>query len=190
MPALATICRDSNSKNLMRRGTLVDRAASRLPAVLRPLILALLALALLPAGASAAVLDIEITPKGGADFGEAQAVTGKLTGPYGAPLVGRQVQLEIRRYPFKRNRFRAVDTATSGLDGRFAFERAFSRNHQVRVFAPEFGDRSEVAPIYVFPRTSLNYKQVRGNLIRLVQDYRTPKAVKLTKPTLFYVGRA
>src|SRR5829696_2033574 len=152
MPALATICRDSNSKNLMRRGTLVDRDASRLPAVLRPLILALLALALLPAGASAAVLDIEITPKGGADFGETQAVTGKLTGPYRAPLVGRDVELAIRAYPYKK-RFRSVAKAMTGLDGRLTFELA------------------------------------RRNVIRIIQTYTTPKGVRLTAPTLFYVGK-
>src|SRR3954454_2954972 len=162
MPPLATICRDSNSKNLMRRGTLVDRTASRLPGVLRPLLLALLALALLPAAASAAVIDIQVTPQGGADFGETHAITGKLTGPYGAPLVGRQVALEIRRYPYKE-RFRPAGTATSGLDGRFAFEHAFDRNHQVRVLAPEFGDRSEIKAVYVFPRTALTFSLVKRN---------------------------
>src|SRR5215213_11302188 len=190
MSPLATIRRDSNSKNLMRRGTLVDRAASRVPAVLRPFLIALLALAVLPAAASAAVIDIEITPKGGADYGETHAVTGKLTGPYGAPLVGRHVQLEIRAYPYRGRKFRSVAKAMTGLDGRFAFERAFPRNHQVRVLAPEFGDRSAVAPVYVFPRTSLTFQVARRNVIRIIQTYRTPKGVRLTAPTLFYVGRA
>jgi hypothetical protein len=189
MPALATICRDSNSNSLMRRGTLVDRASSRLPAVLRPLIIALLALAVAPAAASAAALEIEITPKGGADFGETQAVTGKLTGPYGAPLVGREVELEIRAYPYK-TRFRPVAKTMTGLDGRFAFERAFNKNHQVRVLAPQFGDRSAVAPVYVFPRTSLTYEPARRNVVRFIQSYRTPKGVRLTAPTLFYVAKA
>ena len=31
---------------------------------------------------------------------------------------------------------------------------------------------------------------MRRNVIRLVQTYRTPKNVKLTAPTLFYVGKA
>src|SRR3954451_7888290 len=205
MPPLATICRDSNSKNLMRRGTLVDRAASRLPAVLRPLLLALLALADLPAVASAAVIDIEVTPRAGADFGETQAITGKMTGPYGAPLVGRDVVLEIRAYPYK-SKFRAVAKAMTGLDGRFAFERAFPKNHRVRVFAPQFGDRSAVAPVYVFPRTSLTFVIARRNppppfsvsprpslpfviarrnVVRLIQTYATPRGVRLTAPTLF-----
>jgi hypothetical protein len=173
----------------MRRGTLVDRAASRLPAVLRPLLLALLALALLPAAASAAVIDIQVTPKGGADYGETHAITGKMTGPYGAPLVGRDVELEIRAYPYKK-KFRSVAKAMTGLDGRFAFDYAFPKNHQVRVFAPQFGDRSAVAPVYVFPRTDLTFELARRNVIRLIQTYTTPKGVKLTAPTLFYVGPA
>jgi hypothetical protein len=156
--------------------------------VLRPLLIALLALALLPAAAAAAVIDIEITPKGGADYGQTHAVTGKLTGPYGAPLVGRKVVLEIKPYPYKR-RFKAVAEAMTGLDGRFAFDRVFDRNHRVRVFAPEFGDRSAVANVFVFPLTDLTYSLARRNVIRIVQTYTTPKGVKLTAPTLFYVGR-
>ena len=31
---------------------------------------------------------------------------------------------------------------------------------------------------------------MRRNVIRLVQTYRTPKNIKLTAPTLFYVGKA
>jgi hypothetical protein len=162
---------------------------SRLNGVLRPLIIALLVLAALPAVASAAVVEIEISPEGGADFGETHAVTGKLTGPYGAPLVGRQVALEIRRYPFKTP-FVPAGSASTGLDGRFAFEHKFDRNHQVRVLAPEFGDRSMVKSVYVFPRTSLTFSLVRRNVIRVVQTYRTPKNVKLTAPTLFYVGKS
>jgi hypothetical protein len=162
---------------------------STLRIVLRPLLIALLALALLPAAASAAVIDIAVSPSAGADFGEPHTVTGKITGPYGAPLVGRQVALEARPYPFKGD-FTSVATATSGLDGRFAFDHAFDRNQQVRVFAPEFGDRSFVLPVYVFPRTALSFDLVRRNVIRLVQTYRTPKDIKLTAPTLFYVGKS
>jgi hypothetical protein len=158
--------------------------------VLRALLISLLALALAPAAASAAVLDIQVSPKGGTDFGQAHTITGKLTGPYGAPLVGRQVELEVRSYPYRGRAFRSIAQALSDLDGRFAFERAFPRNHQVRVFAPEFGDRSTVAPVYVFPRTALSFDLVRRNVIRVVQTYRTPANVKLTAPTLFYVGRA
>ena len=159
--------------------------------MLRPLLIALLALALAPAAASAAVIDIAVTPASGADFGDSHTVTGKMTGPYGAPLVGRSVVLEARPYPFRGRKYKAVETATSGLDGRFAFDHAFDRNQRVRVSAPEFpGDHSFVLPVYVFPRTALSFGLVRRNVIRLVQTYRTPKNVKLTAPTLFYVGMA
>ena len=113
--------------------------------MLRPLLIALLALAIAPAAASAAVLDIEVTPKAGADFGETHSITGKLTGPYGAPLVGPPGRARGPRAIPTEAPFRSVATAMSGLDGRFAFERAFDRNHQVRVLAPEFGDRSAVS---------------------------------------------
>ena len=160
---------------------------STLRIVLRPLLIALLALAIAPTAASAAVLDISVSPKGGADLGKAHRITGQLTGPYGAPLAGRAVDLEVRSHPY-RGAFQKVASATSGLDGRFVFRREFDRNHQVRVLAPEFGDRSAFAAVYVFPRTSLSFGLVRRNVVRLIQTYRTPRDVKLTAPTLFYVG--
>jgi hypothetical protein len=161
---------------------------SRLIAVLRHLTLALLALALVPAAASAAVTDVEVSPAEGADYGETHAVTGKVTGAFAAPLVGREVVLEAHRYPF-RDGYAPVATARTGLDGRFAFERAFDRNHRVRVLVPETGERSRFAPVYVFPRAHLTFTLVRRNVIRLVQTYRTPGDIRLSKTTRFYVGR-
>ncbi|HYM57016.1 MAG TPA: hypothetical protein VES79_03555 [Solirubrobacteraceae bacterium] len=154
----------------------------------RLLVTLLAVLAVAPATAGAAVVEISVLPADGADFGETQSVAGRLTGPYGAPVVGQKVVLEARRYPF-RGSFSGPGTATTGLDGRFAFERAFDRNHQVRVLAPAFGDRSAVQPVYVFPRSNLTFRLVRRNVIRLTQVYATPRDVRLTKPTLFYVGR-
>jgi len=161
---------------------------STLPTVLRPLLIALLALAIAPTAASAARLDISVKPKSGANFGKSHTISGKLTGPYGGPLVARPVELEVRSHPY-RGGFQKVATATTDLDGSFSFKRKFDRNHQVRVLAPEFGDRSAVVPVYVFPRTGLSFGLVRRNVIRLVQTYRTPKNVKLSAPTLFYVGQ-
>ena len=163
---------------------------STLRTVLRPLLIALLALALAPAAASAAAIGIAVAPAGGDVLGEYQTVTGKITGAYGAPLVGQSVVLEARPYPFKGRKYKAVETATSGLDGRFAFDHAFDRNQRARVSAPEFpGDHSSVLPVFVFPRFALSLELVRRNVIRLVQTYRTPKDIKLTAPTRFYVGK-
>jgi hypothetical protein len=157
--------------------------------VLRPLILALIVLAALPAAASAAVGELELTPEGGVDYGKTQAVTGKVTGAFGAPLVGRQVVLEAHGYPF-RQPYAPIATATTGLDGRFAFERRFDRNQRVRVLVPETGERSGFAPVYVFPLTDLRFSLVRRNVIRIVQTYRTPTDITLKAPTFFYVARA
>ena len=157
--------------------------------MLRALIVALVCLVLAPAAASAAVVTIELQPARGADYGETHSITGKLTGEFSAPLVGRQVVLEAHGYPYRRP-FAPIATAMTGLDGRFAFERAFDVNQRVRVFVPETGDRSRFASAYVFPRTELTFSLVRRNVVRVVQTYRTPDSVKLTAPTLFYVGRA
>lgn len=156
--------------------------------MLRPLIAALLCLAVAPAAASAAV-SIEVSPNRGAEYGTTHSITGKLTGAYSAPLVGRQVVLEAHGYPYRKP-FAPVATAMTGLDGRFAFERPFDVNQRVRVFVPETGEHSRFGSAYVFPRADLTFSLVRRNVIRVVQTYRTPASVKLTAPTLFYVGRA
>jgi hypothetical protein len=161
---------------------------STLAVVLRALVIALLAFAVLPMTASAAVLDFSVTPKDGADYGDPHTITGRLADANGAPLVNRQVVLEVRAYPF-REPFRQLATATSGADGRFVFEQPLDRNYLVRVFAPESDDRSSATRAYVFPRSNLTFTLVRRNVIRIVQTYRTPVDVKLTKPTLFYVGQ-
>ena len=155
--------------------------------MLRPVIVALLVLVALPAAASAAV-EIELVPDRGVDYGDTQAVTGKVTGPFAAPLVGRQVVLEARGYPFRKP-YAPIATATTGLDGRFAFEQAFDRNQRVRVHVPESGERSSFASVYVFPPTELTFSLVRRNVIRIVQTYRTARDITLKAPTLFYVGR-
>jgi hypothetical protein len=157
--------------------------------VLRPLIIALLVLAAAPAAASAAVGTLELVPEDGVDYGDTQAVTGKVTGAFGAPLVGRQVVLEAHGYPFRKP-YAPVATATTGLDGRFAFERRFDRNQRVRVLVSETGERSAFAAVYVFPPTDLRFTLVRRNVIRIVQTYRTPTDITLKAPTFFYVGRA
>jgi hypothetical protein len=149
---------------------------------------ALAALAMAPSIAAAAVVEVEVLPAGGADFGDAQSVVGRVTGAYGAPEVARQVVLQTRRYPY-RGGFVDADTATTGLNGRFAFEREFDRNHQIRVLVPLLGDRSAVEPVYVFPRSDLTFRLVSRNVVRLTQVFATPRDVRLTKPTLFYVGR-
>ena len=157
--------------------------------MLRPLILALSSSRPCPRLPRRPCRSSRLVPEGGVDYGETQAVTGKVTGAFGAPLVGREVVLEAHGYPF-RTTYAPIATATTGLDGRFAFERRFDRNQRVRVLLPETGERSAFASIYIFPPTELTFSLVRRNVIRIVQTYRTPTNITLKAPTFFYVGRA
>lgn len=162
-------------------------AAARLPRIARLILTLLAVLALTPATASADTVEISVLPEDGSDFGSTQSVAGRVTGQFGAPVVGQDVVLQARRYPFKAE-FASVASAKTGLDGRFSFDRAFDRNHQVRVIGPA-GDRSKVERVYVFPRSNLTFKLVRRNIIRITQVYATPNDVRLTEPTRFYVAR-
>jgi hypothetical protein len=151
-------------------------------------VILLAAMAFAPATAAADTVEISVLPADGADFGSTQAVAGRLVGAFGAPVVGKQVVLQARRYPYK-GAFAGVATATTGLDGRFAFEREFDRNHQVRILGPTAPDHSATKRVYVFPRSNLTFRLVRRNVIRITQVYATPKDVRLTEPTRFYVAR-
>ena len=158
--------------------------------MLRPLLIALLALAIAPTAASAAVLDIAVTPKGGADFGESHTITGKLTGPYGAPLAGRPVELEVRSYPYRAAASRRWPRRPPGSTGASPSSGRSTATTRSASWRPSSAIAARVEPLYVFPRTALSFALVRRNVIRVVQTYRTPKNVKLTAPTLFYVGKA
>ena len=98
--------------------------------------------------------------------------------------------LEARPYPFKGRQYKAVATAKSGLDGRFALEHAFDRNQRRARHRARVPRRPQLRPAGLrLPRSALNFGLVRRNVIRLVQTYRTPKDIRLTAPTRFYVGK-
>src|SRR3954451_1139933 len=85
IPALATICLDSYSKNLMGGGSLSWRPM-RLASVL------FLVMLLLPATASAAEVSLTLDPAE-VQYGAAHRVTGRLVEGT-APLAGRTIQLQ------------------------------------------------------------------------------------------------
>ena len=143
------------------------------------MLLATLLLAL--AAQAPATVETDVTPAE-TRFGRSTEVTGRVTDG----VAGRRVRLEGRRYPFDRD-FRVLDTALTGEDGAFAFEREFERNWQVRVTAGDVAGRVE--RVYVFPRFTLRFKVRNERVIRLVQRYRVPHGVDLRRPTIFYVGR-
>lgn len=120
-------------------------------------------------------------------YGARHTVTGTLVD--GATvLAGQQVVLEGRRYPYEGS-YRVLARATTDAAGRFTLRVELDRNHRLRLSAPAQGITSKVFHAYTLPDFELSFRALRPGVVRLYQRYRVPKAVKLTAPTLFYLGR-
>jgi hypothetical protein len=145
------------------------------------------ALVLGTAGAAAASeIDVAVSPSNAA-LGALHTAAGQMRDDAGAPLSGRRISLQIRPFPFK-GAWRTVDHATTDAKGRYAIDDVeLDRNTDVRVVAFD-GTGSGIARAFTYPAHRLAYKAVGKRRIRLTQTYRTPRDVRLRKPTLFYVG--
>ena len=153
---------------------------------MRVLLTAFLFLAL-PGTAAAAQLSLRLETSSGVQYGSAHEVSGRLT-EAGAPLPGQAVDIEVRAYPFHGG-FRRLATLTTASDGTFTFERRFERNTQIRAMAPALGALSPTVQAYVFPRPSSTFKALDGGRrLRITQILRTPRGVRLTAKTIFYLG--
>jgi hypothetical protein len=138
--------------------------------------------------AAASQLDVAVGP-GGAQFGDAHSAIGHMKADDGTAMAGRRISLEVRPFPFT-GRFRPVDHATTDDNGRFSFRAiALDRNTDIRVVAFD-GTTSGIARAFTYPRHELTYHALDNRHIRFTQTYRTPRDVKLTRQTLFYVGKA
>lgn len=151
-----------------------------------------IALALTAAApASAAEVALEVDPAAGVRLGSPTAMSGNVT-EAGAPVAGRVVVLELRRYPFRRPWRRTGMTDTTAADGSFSFSRNLDRNHQVRArlvtVAPEPDALSPERNAYIVPAFTLAFDQRGGRRLRLRQTYTVPRDVELSAPTRFYVG--
>jgi hypothetical protein len=110
-----------------------------------------------------------------------------MTDAAGAPLAGRRIALQKRDYPFTGD-FRAIAHATTDADGRFTFDDVFlSRNADLRVVAFD-GTTSGIARAFTYPAFVLRYRPAGADVLRVTQTYTTPRSVRLTAPTLFYLG--
>jgi hypothetical protein len=141
-------------------------------------------LAAAPSAQAAVTASIELTPAE-TQWGETTEISGTVLSD-GAPLAGAPVELDVRWHPFEVP-FAPLATTTTGADGQYTFEQAIDRNAQFRVIAA--GEKSHRVHAYVFPDTTLSFRARNSRVIRLTQRYRVPKAVRLEKPTIFYVGR-
>jgi hypothetical protein len=136
-----------------------------------------------PAASAAVTVTMTVSPVE-AQFGKPTKVTGTVAED-GVPAAGRAVQLEGKRYPFT-GAAQAIATATTAADGTFAFSEELSRNTLLQVTTP--GAASPRKRVYVFPATTLSFRARSSREIKLTQRYVVPRGVKLTQPTLFYVG--
>ncbi len=162
MPALATIFRDSYSKNLMRGGSL-SWAPMRLAITLVTVLL------LFPATAAAAEVSISLEPNPGVQYGTAHNVGGKLVEGT-APLAGQAVELRGRAYPYDGD-FVTLGTATTDTRGAYSFKPRFDRNMQLQVAAPGPGDRQPPGPRLRLPAPPV---LLQGPLERPAPDHPVP----------------
>jgi hypothetical protein len=153
---------------------------------MRLALIGFLLLLTLPATASAAELTLELDSPGGVQFGQAHRASGVLTDA-GVPQVGQAVEIQRRLYPYT-GKFRRIATVATGPDGSFAIKRKFDRNAELQAFAPAQQAASPMISAHVFPRPSSYFKALAGNRLRITQYLRTPRRVKLTAPSIFYLG--
>jgi hypothetical protein len=146
----------------------------------------LAALLLAPAGAYAApTLGVKLS-KNSVRYGAAHTITGTLSD--GTVALGAQeVVLEGRRYPYEGS-YRVIARTTTDAAGKFTFKPELDRNHRLRVIAPAQSVTSDVLQTYTLPSFDLSFRALKPGVVRLYQRYTVPKTVKLTSPTLFYLG--
>ncbi len=150
------------------------------------LLIAVVLLLALPASASAApALELKVA-KPAVRYGATHAVTGSLLDGT-APLAGQEIVLEGQRYPFHGS-FREIARTTTDDKGEFAFRPALDRNHRLRVAAPAQRATSQALRTYTLPSFELSFRALQPGVARLYQRYTVPKSVRLSAPTLFYLG--
>jgi hypothetical protein len=136
--------------------------------------------------AGTATIDVAVIPSE-TRFGEPHHASGRMLDAGGAPLAGRRVALQARDYPFT-GPFRSVAHATTGLDGTFSFDDVpLDRNADLRVVAFD-GTTSGIARAWTYPKFTLHYRPAGMDKVVLTQSYRTPRDVRLTSRTLFFLG--
>lgn len=120
-------------------------------------------------------------------YGAAHRVDGTLADGT-TPLADQEVVLEGRRYPYEGS-YRVIDRTTTDGEGKFRFDSELDRNHRLRVFAPAQNVRSERLQAYTLPGFELSFRAISPGVVRLYQRYTVPKPVRLSSPTLFYLGK-
>lgn len=154
----------------------------------RPVVLALALLALAaPAAAAAPGVTLTIAQPE-VVFGHRHRLSGVLADGT-TPLANQTVVLEGIRAP-RVHGFVALARTVTDAGGAFRFTLKLDRNHRLRATVPALGVVSPTVRAFTFPAVKLSFRAVRPGVVRLNQLYTVPRAVRLTAPTLFYLGRA
>jgi hypothetical protein len=150
------------------------------------LILLFTALAV-PASAQAApVLSFDLG-KASVRYGASHTITGTLVDG-AVPLGAQELVLEGKRYPYQGS-YRVIGRTTTDEDGKYTFKPELDRNHRLRISAPAQSIQTKMIQAYVLPAFELSFRALRPGVVRLYQRYTVPKSVRLTAPTLFYLGK-
>jgi hypothetical protein len=140
----------------------------------------------LPASAAAAPTLGATLETSSVRYGDTHTVAGTLVDG-ATPLGAQEVVLEGRRYPYEGS-YRVIARTTTDAEGRFSFEPELDRNHRLRVTAPAQSLTSKQLQAYTLPAFELSFRALRPGVVRLYQRYTVPKSVRLSSPTLFYLG--
>ena len=140
----------------------------------------------LPANAVAAPALTSKLEHNSVRYGAAHHVTGTLLDGT-TPLANQDIVLEGRRYPYDGS-YRVIERATTDAKGAFDFKAELDRNHRLRVTAPAQAVTGKLMKAYTLPDFDLSFRALRPGVVRLTQRYTVPKRVKLSAPTLFYLG--
>jgi hypothetical protein len=81
-----------------------------------------------------------------------------------------------------------IARTTTDVEGKFSYSTKLDRNHRLRVSAPTQRLLSDVKRAYTLPAFELSFRALRPGVVRLYQRYTVPKTVRLSAPTLFYLG--
>jgi hypothetical protein len=153
----------------------------------RPVVLALALLALAaPVAAAAPRLTLDVA-RPEVVFGQRHALSGGLADG-ATPIPNQVVVLAGIRAPHVHG-FRALARTVTDARGRFRFRIKLDRNYRLRATVPALGVVSPVVRAFTLPAFKLTFRGVRPGVVRLIQSYAVPRAVRLTAPTLFYLGR-
>ncbi len=120
-------------------------------------------------------------------YGAAHTITGTLVDGT-SPLAGQEVVLEGRRYPYEGS-YRVIERTTTDADGKFTFSPSWTATTACASARPPRASNPRSCRPTCCRRSSSPSGRSKPGVVRLYQRYTVPKTVRLSAPTLFYLGK-